>query len=116
VTVAVLDNAHDPTGGPSEDDHRTALVEMLRTALVRAGARESRSDTQDGFYFVDGEPGTVCMEYSEPERDGPLSRAALVRRRDVAVLNCCAELARHGYAFSLFLSPRTLTLTVRTDC
>lgn len=117
MTVAVIERNDTSLERTScTEDRANALVETLRMAFVRAGARESGSEAQDGFYFVDGEPGTVCLEYHESGREGPLSRAALLRRRDVAVLNCCAELARRGAAYTLFLSPRALALTVRTDC
>jgi hypothetical protein len=129
VTVAVLERNQPQTPltyasasfGVLECDEdrpgdRTAvLVETLRTAFVRAGVRESHSEAQEGFFVSAGASGEVCLEYNEVEREGRPAGAALVRRRDVAVLNCCDELARHGYAFTLFLSPRTLSLTVRTD-
>jgi hypothetical protein len=117
VVVAAIERKYtDPAPTSSAEERTQALLETLRAAFVRAGARESRSEAQDGFFFVDGEPGTVCLEYSASEREGPVSRIAVLRRRDVAVLNCCAELARNGYAFTLFLSPRTLALTVRSNC
>jgi hypothetical protein len=77
---------------------------------VRAGVRESHSEAQGGFFFAAGADGEVCLEYNEAERESRPVGAALLRRRDVAVLNGCDELARHGYAFTLFLSPRTLSL------
>jgi len=98
------------------DDRTALLIETLRTAFVRAGVRESHSPAQEGFYFSAGGPDEVCLEYNEAAREGRPGSAALVRRRDVAVLNCCDELARHGFSFTLFLSPRALALTARSDC
>lgn len=116
MTSAAAENAaaNDVTIACIEE-RANELVETLRAALVCAGARESRSAGQDGLYFVGDGDGTVCLEYCEPDRKGSLPPAALLRRRDVAVLHCCPELARLGHPFTLFVSPHTLSLTVRTD-
>ncbi len=100
---------------PCIEERTNELIATLQAALVDAGAREAGFGGQDGFYFVDADDGTVCLEYCESDRAGSPPPAALLRRRDVAVLHCCAELSRRGRAFTLFLSPRALALTVRTD-
>jgi hypothetical protein len=92
VTTAVTEG-QDTHGAPIAciEERANELFEMLRAAFVRAGARESRSEGQDGFNFGDGDGGKVCLEYCESQREGSSPRAALCEgetsRYCIALLN-----------------------------
>jgi len=110
VAVSAPKRTKSHTGLQPHDARGLAVIETLRATFARQGIHESRSDAQEGYYFVVGAPGEVSLQYNEID-DG----ATPLRRNGTALLKCCHELARHGFAFTLFMSPRTATLHVRSD-
>jgi hypothetical protein len=88
------------------------LSEIVRRVLVREGVRESRSDDEEGVFLVVESRSEVSLQYHTARRDGLLS-VDVPHRAQAEVLKCCAALARHGFALTLVLSPRTLALYVR---
>jgi hypothetical protein len=112
VAVSAPKRANSMNTGLEEGERRThTVIETLRATFARQGIHESHSDAQEGFYFAAGGHGEVSLQYNEIHYDG----VTRLNRNETALLMCCHELARHGFTFTLFMSPRTAALHVRSD-
>jgi hypothetical protein len=91
------------------------MLQTLREVLAVQGVCESYSGEQEGFYFVVEDRGEISLHYNDIEQERLSACAAPLRRDEAGLLKCCYEIARRGYALTLVMSPRTLTLHVRCD-
>jgi hypothetical protein len=80
------------------------IAETLRARFAESGVPESLEETQEGFYFAIEDDGEVLVHYNAVEGSA-----------QIPWFDCCLHLSRNGYAVTLFLSPRTATLAVRSD-
>jgi hypothetical protein len=88
----------------SKGSARSAIAETLRARFAESGVPESSEETQEGFYFAIEDDDEVVVHYNAVERRAP-----------TAWFDCCLHLSQNGYAVTLFLSPRTATVAVRSD-
>jgi hypothetical protein len=97
------------------DRRRDALLETLREILAEEGLPESRSAEQEGIFFTVESRDEVSLQYIESERsEMPAGFAPSLKAR-TAIFRCFSILADCGYSSTLVLSPRTLSLSVRSE-
>jgi hypothetical protein len=82
----------------------SALAETLRAAFAESGVPESLDEIQEGYYFAIEDDDEVLVHYN-----------AAQNRAGTSWFDCCLHLSQNGYTVSLFLSPRTAALAVRSE-
>ena len=91
------------------------ILQTLRSLLAKQNLPESVDPEDEGFYFVVEDRSQISLQYNSVSLKPCSASLAASRRQRTGFFKYCNELARRGYAFSMFISPRTLVLYIDVD-